>query len=78
MVQVSSEDGGGAETGERDDGHGTYSSGLFCVSITAATGIPKLETGPQKSSSRTSAPEIQCEVKKPECPARGQQLRRQL
>lgn len=27
----------------------TYSSGSFCVSITAATGIPKLETGPQKS-----------------------------
>lgn len=27
----------------------TYSSGLFCVSITAARGMPKLETGPQKS-----------------------------
>lgn len=26
-----------------------YSSGDFCVSITAATGMPKLETGPQKS-----------------------------
>jgi hypothetical protein len=28
---------------------GTYSSGDFCVSITAAMGIPKLDTGPQKS-----------------------------
>ncbi len=27
----------------------TYSSGLFWVSITAAIGIPKFETGPQKS-----------------------------
>lgn len=27
----------------------TYISASFCVSITAATGIPKLETGPQKS-----------------------------
>jgi hypothetical protein len=26
-----------------------YNSGLFCVSITAAIGIPKFETGPQKS-----------------------------
>lgn len=26
-----------------------YISGSFCVSITAAMGIPKLETGPQKS-----------------------------
>lgn len=31
---------------------GTYSSGLFCVSITAAMGIPKFETGPQKSELR--------------------------
>lgn len=29
---------------------GTYISGSFCVSITAAMGIPKLETGPQKSA----------------------------
>lgn len=29
--------------------HQTYISGSFCVSITAAKGIPKLETGPQKS-----------------------------
>ena len=28
----------------------THISGSFCVSITAATGIPKLETGPQKSN----------------------------
>lgn len=27
----------------------TYISGSFCVSITAATGIPKFEAGPQKS-----------------------------
>jgi hypothetical protein len=26
-----------------------YNSGDFCVSITAAIGIPKFETGPQKS-----------------------------
>lgn len=36
--------------GERSEG-GTHISGLFCVSITAAIGIPKLETGPQKSTS---------------------------
>lgn len=28
---------------------GAYSSGLFCVSMMAARGIPKFETGPQKS-----------------------------
>lgn len=28
----------------------TYISGSFCVSITAATGIPKFEAGPQKSA----------------------------
>ena len=27
----------------------SHSSGLFCVSMMAAMGIPKLETGPQKS-----------------------------
>lgn len=27
-----------------------YISGSFCVSMTAAMGIPKLETGPQKSA----------------------------
>lgn len=27
-----------------------YISGSFCVSMTAAIGIPKLETGPQKSA----------------------------
>lgn len=26
-----------------------YISGSFCVSMTAAIGMPKLETGPQKS-----------------------------
>lgn len=31
---------------------GTYSSGLFWVSATAARGMPKLETGPQKSGGR--------------------------
>ena len=30
----------------------TYISASFCVSITAAMGIPKLETGPQKSRER--------------------------
>jgi len=35
---------------EREEGSkGTNISGDFCVSITAATGIPKFETGPQKS-----------------------------
>jgi hypothetical protein len=28
----------------------TYRSGLFCVSIMAARGIPKFDTGPQKSA----------------------------
>lgn len=28
----------------------TYSSGDFCASITAATGIPKFDAGPQKSN----------------------------
>jgi hypothetical protein len=28
----------------------THNSGLFCVSMTAAIGIPKLEAGPQKST----------------------------
>ena len=32
----------------------TYSSGDFCVSITAAMGIPKLDTGPQKSAAEVS------------------------
>ncbi len=31
------------------EGKQTYRSGDFWVSMTAATGIPKLETGPQKS-----------------------------
>jgi hypothetical protein len=30
----------------------THNSGLFCVSMTAATGIPKFDTGPQKSKLR--------------------------
>jgi hypothetical protein len=30
----------------------THNSGLFCVFITAAIGIPKFDTGPQKSVSR--------------------------
>jgi hypothetical protein len=30
----------------------THSSGLFCVSMTAAMGIPKFDTGPQKSAIR--------------------------
>lgn len=34
---------------EGREGEGAYISGSFCVSITAAMGIPKLETGPQKS-----------------------------
>ena len=33
----------------RVDGSCLYISGSFCVSITAAMGMPKLETGPQKS-----------------------------
>ncbi len=33
----------------REGSEATYRSGLFCVSITAAIGMPKLETGPQKS-----------------------------
>ena len=38
--------GGGGCGGE---GKQTYRSGLFWVSMTAAMGMPKLETGPQKS-----------------------------
>jgi hypothetical protein len=34
----------------REGGYRTYRSGDFCVSITAAIGIPKFETGPQKST----------------------------
>lgn len=34
----------------------TYISGSFCVSITAAMGIPKLETGPQKSTAQQRQP----------------------
>lgn len=34
------------------DGRETHSSGDFCVSITAATGMPKFDTGPQKSTQR--------------------------
>lgn len=32
-----------------------YNSGLFCVSMIAATGIPKFDTGPQKSIRNKSA-----------------------
>ena len=35
---------------EESEAGRAYISGSFCVSITAAMGIPKLETGPQKSS----------------------------
>ncbi len=35
----------------RREGEETYISGSFCVSMTAAIGMPKLETGPQKSVS---------------------------
>lgn len=35
--------------GGREGWEGAYISGSFCVSITAAIGMPKLETGPQKS-----------------------------
>lgn len=34
----------------RIDPTATHSSGLFCVSMTAAMGIPKFDTGPQKSA----------------------------
>jgi hypothetical protein len=42
--------------GEEGDSESTeencaHNSGLFCVSITAAIGIPKFDTGPQKSVS---------------------------
>lgn len=37
------------EAVRRDAGIGAYISGSFCVSITAAIGIPKLDAGPQKS-----------------------------
>ena len=30
-------------------GRATYIAGSFCVSMTAAMGIPKLDAGPQKS-----------------------------
>ena len=44
--------GKGREEGENGVGgkrEGAYKSGSFCVSITAASGIPKFEAGPQKS-----------------------------
>ena len=54
-----SEEGTGSERGGNNGiklwevkgwGYGkSYISGSFCVSMTAATGMPKLETGPQKS-----------------------------
>jgi hypothetical protein len=34
---------------DRESDGRTHISGSFCVSMTAAMGIPKLETGPQKS-----------------------------
>lgn len=37
--------------GGRED---RYISGSFCVSMTAAMGMPKLETGPQKSGEGAS------------------------
>lgn len=36
----------------------TYISGSFWVSITAATGIPKFDTGPQKSASTVISSEL--------------------
>ena len=33
----------------------TYISGSFCVSITAAIGIPKFDAGPQKSVTKTKS-----------------------
>lgn len=42
---------GPSDGGETD----AYMSGSFCVSITAAIGIPKLEAGPQKSGHRDDA-----------------------
>ena len=41
--------------GAKDTEDGTYNSGLFCVSMTAATGMPKFDTGPQKSKSKYSS-----------------------
>jgi hypothetical protein len=32
----------------------THISGSFCISITAATGIPKFDAGPQKSAQGVS------------------------
>ena len=40
---------------------GIYISGSFCVSRTAATGIPKLETGPQKSAIRVVSSQLRVE-----------------
>jgi hypothetical protein len=45
FLEGEEEEGGGGEGG----GCASYRSGLFCVSRTAAMGIPKFETGPQKS-----------------------------
>lgn len=45
LGKVRSGDGSWGEESER-----AYMSGSFCVSITAAMGMPKLETGPQKSA----------------------------
>lgn len=37
---------------QEEDGY-AYISGSFCVSMTAAIGMPKLEAGPQKSTVQT-------------------------
>ncbi len=39
-----------AGKGERERERETHMSGSFCVSMTAAIGMPKFETGPQKSA----------------------------
>lgn len=40
-----------------------YISGSFCVSITAAIGMPKLETGPQKSGREGGGLLVVCDWK---------------
>lgn len=46
--------GEGSSRRDRISGGLNYISGSFCVSMTAARGIPKLDAGPQKSVQRVS------------------------
>ena len=60
---VEREGGGGKGEGREGREGGwvdRYISGSFCVSMTAAMGMPKLETGPQKSGEGASTVSRSC------------------